>query len=376
MGARSIPPPPRVVRRAMHGLWPLVAVVVTGVMAPVVVVGAFLVAVDRRGRLFRAACASVLMLWVDIRMLVGCWSLSSRHPDRSSEQWRTDHERLLTAFLDSLMFYARRWLGLEVRLTDRMHFGTAGRPLLALARHAGPFNSIAVAWLLARTAGRLPRIVLAESLRWDPGLDTILTRLDSFFVPSRSGAGDDRLAGVERMAASLDPDDVLLIFPEGQNWSPSRRRRLIERLRSRGEEARARRAEQLVHVLPPMARGAWAARSTRPDADVMVLAHAGLGLLSTARLVWAALPFTDRPFLVKTWTYAAAEVPDDADGFSAWLDARWAEVDAWVTDNAGTWPVGHEPAEEQLATRTGPAVGASETVSGGSPRTRPGTERP
>ncbi|WP_392543876.1 1-acyl-sn-glycerol-3-phosphate acyltransferase [Oryzobacter telluris] len=359
MGARSIPPPPPMVRRAMHVLYPVLAVVLTGLMAPVVVVGAFLVAVDRKGRLFRASCAAILLLWVDIRMLVGCWALSSRHPDRSAPEWRGAHERLLSTFLDSLMFYARRWLGFEVRLTDRMHFGAEGKPLIALARHAGPFNSLAVAWLLARTAGRLPRIVLAESLRWDPGLDTILTRLGAFFVPASSGAGGDRLEGVRRMASSLEPDDVFLIFPEGQNWTPSRRAKIIARLRSRGDEARARTAEGLRHVLPPMTRGAWAARSSRPDADVMVIAHAGLGHLSTPRLVWAALPFTDRPFLVKTWTYAAADVPDDADAFSAWLDARWAEVDAWVAANAAPWPEGHEPPGEGIA-GTGAGGGASE----------------
>lgn len=358
MGARSIPAPPAFARKAMHVVWPILAVVITGLLAPVVVVGAFLVAVERRGRVFRAACAAVTLLWVDIRMLVGCWSLASRHPDTSSPAWRAAHERLLVSFLDSLMFYARRWLGFEVRLTDRMHFGAEGRPLIALARHAGPFNSLAVAWLLARTAGRLPRIVLAEALRWDPGLDTILTRLDSFFVPSTSGAGDDRLAGVRRMATSLEADDVFLLFPEGQNWSPTRRQRIIERLRQRGEEARARRAEELTHVLPPMTRGAWAARSSRPDADVMVIAHAGLGRLTSARLIWAALPFTDRPFVVKTWTYAASDVPDGEQAFGAWLDARWGEVDAWVTANAGPWPEGHEPSDETLPGTAGPA-GAS-----------------
>ncbi len=361
MGARSIPPPSALARRVMHVVYPVLAIVLTGLMAPVVVVGAFLVAVDRKGRLFRASGAAVLLLWVDIRMLVGCWALSGRHPDRSAPQWRRSHERLLSTFLDSLMFYARRWLGFEVHLTDRMHFGAHGRPLIALARHAGPFDSLAVAWLLARTAGRLPRVVLAESLRWDPGLDTILTRLGAFFVPSSSGAGGDRLEGVRRMATSLEPDDVFLIFPEGQNWTPSRRAKVIERLRSRGDEARARTAEQLRHVLPPMTRGAWAARAARPDADVMVIAHAGLGHLTTPQLVWAALPFTDRPFLVKTWTYPAAEVPDEADAFSAWLDARWAEVDAWVAANAGPWPEGHEPLEEGPG-GTVAADGASENT--------------
>ncbi len=328
MGARSIPPPPPAVRRALAPLWPLVAVLVTGLMVPVVVAGAFHALVDRRARLFRVSCLAVLLLWVDIRMLVRCWTLGAGDRDTASPEWREAHETLLSDALDSLMYYTRRWLGLEVHLTDRMHFGTEDHALLALARHAGPFDSLAVAWLLARTAGRLPRIVLAEALRWDPGVDTILTRLDSFFVPS---AGEDRLAGVRGMAAGLDPDDVLLIFPEGQNWTPSRRATLIERLRLRGEHLRADRAEELVNVLPPKTRGAWAARTARPDADVMVVAHAGYGHLSTMRSIWDAIPFRDRPFLVRTWTWRSADVPDDEDAFEAWLDERWGEVDAWVT---------------------------------------------
>ncbi|MBT9255500.1 1-acyl-sn-glycerol-3-phosphate acyltransferase [Phycicoccus sp. MAQZ13P-2] len=328
MGARGIPPPPRAVRRVLAPLWPFVGLVVTGLMVPVVVVGALHSLVDRRARLFRCACLAVLLMWVDIRMLVRCWVLGAEPHDDRAPEWREAHERLLADALDSLMFYTRRWLGLEVRLTDRMHFGTQGRPLLALARHAGPFDSLAVAWLLARTAGRLPRIVLAEALRWDPGVDTILTRLDSFFVPS---AGEDRLAGVRGMAGSLDDDDVLLIFPEGQNWTPSRRAHLIERLRRRGEHRRAARAEALVNVLPPKTRGAWAAREARPEADVMVVAHAGYGQLSSPRLIWDAMPFRDRPFLVRTWTWRSEDVPSDPIAFAAWLDARWDEVDAWVT---------------------------------------------
>lgn len=331
MGARSIPPPPRPVRRALHVLWPGVATLVTALMVPVIIAGAFHAFVDRRARLFRVSCLAVLLLWVDVRMLLRCWTLWARSPDASSPTWYQDHEQLLRDALDSLMYYTRRWLGLEVVLDDRMHFGSPDQPLIAFARHAGPFDSITVAWLLAHTAGRLPRIVLAEAMRWDPAIDTILTRLDSFFVPADDGA--DRLAGVASMASTLGADDVFLLFPEGQNWTPCRRRRLIARLRQRGEHGRAARAERLVNVLPPKSRGAWAARSSRPGADIMVIAHAGYGHLSTHRMVWEALPFTGRPFLVRTWTFAAHDVPTDADTFAGWLDARWSEVDAWVSSH-------------------------------------------
>lgn len=351
MGARSIPPPPLPVRRVLHVIWPLVGVVVTGLLVPVVVVGAFMVVVDRRARLFRASCLALLLLWVDIRMLVGCWALSSPSRDGSSPTWREDHERLFVQFLDSLMYYTRRWVGLEVVLTDRMHFGSDAEPLLALARHAGPGDSLAIAWLLSRTAGRLPRIVLAEALRWDPGIDTILTRLDSFFVPSSTGAGVDRLGGITQMAESMRDSDVFLIFPEGQNWTPTRRAGVIRRLKERGEHARARRAEELRNVLPPRSSGAWAARSARPEADVMVLAHAGYGSLHTPRRIFEALPFHDRPFLVKAWTYAAGDVPLEPAAFASWLDDRWGEVDAWVEVSTTPGHPAHHPGPEDVTIR-------------------------
>jgi 1-acyl-sn-glycerol-3-phosphate acyltransferase len=338
MGARSIPPPPLVVRRVLHVLWPFVGVVVTGLMVPVIVAGAFMVVIDRRARLFRASCLAVVLMWVDIRMLLGCWALWARTPDHSSPTWREDHERLFSQALDSLMYYARRWVGLEVVLEDRMHFGSDGEPLLALARHAGPADSLAIAWLLSRTAGRLPRIVLAEALRWDPGIDTILSRLQSFFMPAQALPGADRAAGLHDMAATMQDNDVFVIFPEGQNWTPTRRAGMIQRLRERGDHERARRAEGLRNVLPPRARGAWAARSARPGADVMVLAHVGLARLSTPRMIWDALPFHDRPFVVRTWTYAAHSVPTEPVAFEEWLHERWTEVDIWVTEHGGTLP--------------------------------------
>ncbi len=210
-----------------------------------------------------------------------------------------------------------------------MDLGDPEAPLIALSRHAGPADSVAVAWLFYHTGGRLPRIVLAAALRWDPGIDLILTRLGSSFVPSRTGAGEDRVGRVRGLAASLDEDDALLLFPEGQNWTPHRRRQLIEQLRAAGRWARLRQAERLRHVLPPKPRGVVATLTERPDADVMIVAHAGFGMLTGPRAIYETIPFR-RPFLVHTRTYAAAQVPRDPAAIEAWLEQRWAEVDAWV----------------------------------------------
>jgi len=334
MGMRAVPPPPLPVRRVLHVLWPLVGVAVTAAATPILVLGAFHALVDRRARLFRITAVVVLLLWVDIGMLVGCWRLWLDCPTKDSPTWREDHERLLVGALDRAMVIGRRWVGFEVRLADRMHFGSADAPLVSFARHAGPADSLALAWLLSRTAGRLPRIVLAEALRWDPSIDTILTRLHSFFVPSTNGGGSDRLDGVVALANSLQANDVLLLFPEGQNWSPRRRRKVIEVLRERGERLRAARAARLRHVLPAKTRGPVACLTARPDADVMIVAHAGFEQLTTLRAIYDAVPFGDRPFLVKTWTYAAADLPEGGPAVAAWIEQRWDEVDRWIGENS------------------------------------------
>ncbi len=329
MGMRSIQPPPVLVRRALRVAWPLLALTITILGLPVLVAGALASVVDRRARLFRVTGLLILVVWLDVQLLIGCWRLRLADPRGASPTWYADHEQLLSDVLDKAMALGRKWVGFEVRLDDVMDLGDPDKPLIAFARHAGPADSLAVAWLLSRTGGRLPRIVLADALRWDPGIDLILTRLGSSFVPSASGAGDDRLAGVRRLADSLARKDALLLFPEGENWTPSRRGRLITRLREAGQHARARQAERLRNVLPPRTKGAIATLSARPDADVMIVAHAGMGRLTGAREIYAAIPF-ERPFLVHTWTYPAETVPREPAAIESWLAARWAEIDAWV----------------------------------------------
>lgn len=332
MGMKSIPPPHPLLARLLRVIWPVVAIVVTVVGAPVLLAGAIVSVVDRRARLFRATGMLLLVVWLDVQLLVRCWALWLKTPGGASPTWAADHEKLLVDVLDTVMRLSRKWVGFEVILGGVMDLGDPDRPVIALARHAGPADSVAVAWLLSRTGGRLPRIVLADALRWDPGIDLILTRLGSAFLPSTSGAGDDRLVGVRRLADSLDADDALLLFPEGQNWTPTRRHKLIERLRAGGHRARLRQAERLRRVLPPKSKGVIATLTARPDADVMIIAHAGMGDLNGPRAIYDAIPF-EQAFLVRTWTYAAEDVPRDAAEIETWLDARWAQIDAWVSEH-------------------------------------------
>ncbi len=330
MGMATIPPPPMFVRRVLRVVWPLAMVVVTAFAAPVFVLGCLHAIVDRRARLLRLTGLVVLLGWADVRMLLGCWRLWLASPRQDSPTWREDHEQLLADTLDEVMAIARKWAGFRVELAEPMGLGAHGTPLVALARHAGPADSLALTWMLMHTAHRTPRIVLANALRWDPSVDLVLTRLQSYFVPSKTGSGSDRVEGIAELATSLDADDVLLIFPEGQNWSPRRRAGLIERFRRSGKRRLAARATELWNVLPPRAAGAGAAVAARPDADVMVLAHAGFERLTGPAEIWPAIPFDDRPFLVRAWTYDASDVPRSPEPFETWLDEHWSVMDEWI----------------------------------------------
>ena len=97
------------------------------------------------------------------------------------------------------------------------------------SRHAGPGDSFLLAHALINWYDREPRIVLKDSLQWDPAIDVLLNRLPNrFLVPGGGAKAEDEIAA---LATGLDDNDALVIFPEGGNFTPKRWERGIERLR-------------------------------------------------------------------------------------------------------------------------------------------------
>ncbi|MDO5502040.1 MAG: 1-acyl-sn-glycerol-3-phosphate acyltransferase [Actinomycetia bacterium] len=331
----SIPAPPFWVRRLLQILWlPLVAVL-TALCVPLFLIALLLWPIDRKLRVARLLAFLLVFLWLDAGLLTGVFYIWLTHLGKGKdkhllESWRAAHEKLLIDALDGAMEHAQRWLGLRVDFEEPVDFGSERAPLLVLSRHAGPGDSIVLAWLLAAYAGRLPRIVLKDIIAWDPGVGAVLDRIRSYFVPSRSGAGDDRAKPVRDLTTSLDRMDALLLFPEGMNWTPKRWKRNITRLREQGETEQAEQAAGWANVLPPRSRGVATAMGARPDADVMIVAHTGLEWLVTPWQIFKAIPLDEHPFLLRTWTFEPHERPSDPEEVGAWLDEQWDMVDEWV----------------------------------------------
>ncbi len=210
-----------------------------------------------------------------------------------------------------------------------------GVPLVVASRHGGPGDSFILIHTLLNRAGRDPRIVLKDTLQWDPAIDVLLHRVPTRFI-TPSGFGAKRTGGghgveqqIGALAQGLDGDDALVIFPEGGQVSAKRRRSRIERLRKAGRVELADRAEGLRHVMPPQPGGVHAALEAAPDADMVYIGHTGLDRFLTMGDIWRELPM-DKRITMRAWRVPRADVPTDRDEQAEWLFAWFERIDAWI----------------------------------------------
>jgi pterin-4a-carbinolamine dehydratase/1-acyl-sn-glycerol-3-phosphate acyltransferase len=343
-----MPPPPRWVRRL--------------VLAPAVVALAFLALITLPLWLLLAAAASPLvpgrlrplrLVWISLFYLVlnaaalvvmfGLWLASGFGWKKRSPAFRRAHYGL-TGWCLAVLFWQVRWtLRLRIAVTGPDPLAVAGDgPALVLCRHAGPGDSFILIHALLNWYKREPRVVLKDALQWDPAVDVLLNRLPNQFVAPGHRRGDwsaAQMAGA--LAAGLDDDDVMVIFPEGGKFTPRRRLAAIDRLRSRGLSDAARRAERLRHVLAPQPGGVLAALDAAPRAGVIFVAHTGLERMVTVADVWRELPM-DKQITMRFWAVPAGAVPAGRAERIEWLYEWWRRIDNWIDSHQPT-PVPRRP---------------------------------
>ncbi|MEV1146605.1 1-acyl-sn-glycerol-3-phosphate acyltransferase [Micromonospora sp. NPDC049799] len=241
---------------------------------------------------------------------------------------------VLAGWFLRVLFWQARWtlrLSIDVVGTDP-DTALPGRPELVLCRHAGPGDSFILIHALVNWFRREPRIVLKDSLQWDPAIDVLLNRLPTrFLAPGPDGRGS-ATEQIGHLATGLDDDDAFVIFPEGGNFTPKRRLRAIARLRSLGLERMALRAERMQHVLAPQPGGLLAALDAAPDAGVVFVAHTGLDRLLTVADVWRELPM-DKRIIMRFWSVPPENVPTGRQERIDWLFDWWSRIDEWIAAN-------------------------------------------
>lgn len=255
-----------------------------------------------------------------------------------------DWDALLPEVLDSAYRTMRRILDVRVVLEDGSATAerlATGNPIVVLARHCGPGDSLFIAWLLSvRYQFRLS-VVLKSLLRLEPAVDLAGDHLPLCFVGHRGARSRDR---VKDLAGTMLGGDALLLFPEGGNFSWPRWHLALTRLAATGAYAALRRARRRTHTLPPHRGGAFAALAGAPTADVLLLAHTGFAPDGRNR-PWWRLP-VHRCLEMRTTLVPGATVPRSAEELPGWLENAWSQVDTWVSDHTVDDPEADAIAED------------------------------
>ena len=291
--------------------------------------------VPGRWRALRLLWLGVLYLTcqaVMLAILFGWWLASGCGWRIRSAYFAGIHYDLAQGVLMLFFLEARRVLALQILTDGPGPSRHPDRPVLVLCRHAGPGDSFILMYALLHWYGREPRVVLKDTLAWDPAISVLLTRIPARFISPNPAAGEDLQSQIAALATGLDADDAFVIFPEGGNFTPERRDRAIARLRRLGLERMADRAEELTHVLAPRPGGVIAALEAAPDADVLLVAHTGLDHMLTMGDVWRELPM-DKQIIMRWWEVPRTEIPAGREAQIDWLFDWWERVDEWIEAN-------------------------------------------
>jgi 1-acyl-sn-glycerol-3-phosphate acyltransferase len=242
------------------------------------------------------------------------------------------HYRLLRWFVHG---FAARWLALlDIHVaaeesTEATRALETDRPLLFFSRHAGPGDTILLIDRLLTRFDRFPSVVFKQSVAIDPCVDLIGHRLPHAVLDPSDKQGSE--AQIEQVAAGLGRRGVLLLFPEGGNFTAERRRRAVHKLWRVGRRREAARADRMSHVLPPRPTGALAALRGNSGADVIFGAHSGLGLAAFPREIWREPPL-GKTFNTRMWLSPAAEHPPEPDAQITWIYDWWKRIDEWIEE--------------------------------------------
>jgi 1-acyl-sn-glycerol-3-phosphate acyltransferase len=333
--------PPTAIRRPLSvTAWLLMSLLCLVCSPLLLLVGALAAAVTGRSQPLLLAKLLIAYFSRELGVLLACgalWVASGAGIRIRTSRFRLLHYRLLRWFVHGLAERATTLLSVRVMAEASPETLSAlrdARPLLLFSRHAGPGDTVLIVDLLLSRYGRFPSVVFKETLAIDPSIDLIGHRLPHVLLDPDER--DECEARITEISGRLGDHGVLVLFPEGGNFSFERRRRALEKLWRKGRRSEAAEGGRMAHVLPPHPGGALAAMGGNPDADVVFAAHTGLGLASFPRDLWRQPP-VGKTFKSRMWLAPAHERPTDPDHQVEWLYGWWKRIDDWI-EEAGEEP--------------------------------------
>ncbi len=333
--------PPRCVRRVV--LWPLpvLAVVFYVVTVPLLVIAALIASYLLPGKLraVRSLGLATCYLFIEAAVSVAAlatWVISGFGWKQSSPKFVAIHYAFFRWALRALVVATQRLFSLEIETPPGRPMAVGDgevtptdAPMIVMSRHAGPADSLLLLDEVMSWKGRRPRVVANAVLQLDPALDILMNRLPNRFISPNPPPGGGTVAAIADLASGMTAADAFVIFPEGGNFTESRRIRAIDRLRTDGLHAAADRAAALRNVLPPRPAGSLAAIAACPDADVVFVAHTGLDQIATIADLWTAIP--DHKVVELAWrVLPPRDIPESDEERLELLYQAWEGIDAWI----------------------------------------------
>lgn len=256
------------------------------------------------------------------------WLMAGFGQRRSSDASQRRYRRVQAWSVAVLAHRAEQLLGLRIDIDSASLSALSPGPVITLCRHVNLIDASLPA-LLHQRLGQHPRGVIMAELLADPGFDLIYPHTGSVFIPRDDG--QQARAILARLVHDLTIEDAIVIFPEGRLFRPERLQRSLTRLAETDPE-RAERLAGLRHGLPPRPGGVTTLLDLAPDADVVVIAHAGLERFASFRALAQAVPLTE-PVHVAAWRFPRTDIPTGPRDRIDWLDNRWLQVDEWVDEH-------------------------------------------
>jgi len=242
---------------------------------------------------------------------------------------------------DELHYRLEWWWGATILRGARLIFGvTVGiegeehvhsGPMLLFLRHASMADTVLACAYICRPHAIRLRYVLKRELLWDPCLDIVGNRIPNVFIDRDAEDPDAEIQSIAALAKDLGERDGVLIYPEGTRFTPARREALLERLKEKGRDELAARADALRNVLPPRTGGPLALIKASPGTDVVFCAHEGFEGAATFGSLWRGA-LVRRRVNVRFWRVPAAEIPEDPDARVDWLFDHWSQIDTWLAE--------------------------------------------
>ena len=290
--------------------------------------------------------------WIAVRLLIdycgrevttvvaagSLWLLSAGGRLTGPARFRQLHWSLLRWYVRG--FAARAIALLELVIHEDISDAAArcligADPVIVLSRHAGPGDTVFLIDRLLSGWARFPSVVLRRAVALDPAISLLTARLPHGVIDGSQG--DDAERVIEELSANLRPGGALLLYPEGGNFTPERRRSALASLRRRGRKRAVAAAEGMTTVLPPRPSGVLAALRGAPQTPVLFVAHTGLGLAAYPRQIYRDMPI-GRTLRFRVWLVARDEVPEGEEAQIGWLNERWQEIDDWVRSEGAERP--------------------------------------